>query len=107
MASIITKPNGSGQSIGKQKGKCVSKKAAFLLLIDLANELDKGVVEKGPDHLLEIVLVNLVHFRRDLEGDSGAFRNVNCPVGAFLRGDPAQKGKVIAALGAVRAYPRG
>jgi hypothetical protein len=77
-----------------------------LLLIDLADELDEGRIEKRFDHLIEIILINLVHFGGNLEWEPGSFRNLDSSVGALLRGYPPQEGEVIAARWVVRAYTR-
>src|SRR5215207_2015993 len=91
---------------GEQQGKRVAEETALLLLIDLADELDEGRVEKRPDHLIEIILINLVHFGGNFEWEPGSFGNLDSPVRALLRGNPPQEGEVIAARWVVRAYTR-
>ena len=45
MASIMTRPNGSGQSIGKEQCKRIAEKLIFFMVADFANEFDQRVVE--------------------------------------------------------------
>ena len=48
IASIITSPKGSGQSIGNSSARRVAEKVALLRVADLADELDQRVVEQRP-----------------------------------------------------------
>ena len=47
IASIITRPNGSGQSIGNSSARGVAEEVGLLALADLADELDQRVA-RGP-----------------------------------------------------------
>ena len=49
MASIITRPNGSGQSIGNSSAAAPPRKSRFSRVADLADELDQRMVEQRLD----------------------------------------------------------
>ena len=49
MASIITSPNGSGQSIGNRSAAALPRKSDFSRVADLAHELDQRIVEQRLD----------------------------------------------------------
>ena len=44
MASIITNPKGSGQSIGKSRASAPARSSLFLGVVDLAEEFDQRMV---------------------------------------------------------------
>ncbi len=67
MDSIMTRPKGSGQSIGKSKRARLAEKFALLALIDLADEFDQRMIEHRFDHGLEIFEVDIVDFRGDAQ----------------------------------------
>src|SRR5437763_10014582 len=75
------------------------------MIVDLPNELDQRMAEKGPDHLFEIILVHLVHLRSDLERQSRPLRNLDRSVGPFFWRDPAKKSEVISAT--YKPWPNG
>src|SRR5215831_874446 len=54
MASIITSPNGSGQSIGKQQGRGICEEILLGPFVDLPDDLDLLAVDQRLDLLLEI-----------------------------------------------------
>ena len=97
IASIITMPNGSGQSIGNSNASASPRNCAFLLLVDLADEFDFGIlIDHRPDALLPIVLVDAIDLGGDLERRADASRDLDRPVGAFLRRNPAEEGEIAA-----------
>jgi hypothetical protein len=59
------------------------------MFIDLADELDQRMVEERLDLFLEVLLVDLVDLRSNLERHAGANRDLDRPVRALLRGDPS------------------
>src|SRR5687768_14420939 len=88
----------------EQESQGIPEKTTLFVLVDLANELNKRMVEQGPNHLLEIVLVGLIHLGGDLERNSGTLRDLDGAVGALLWGNPAQKREVITPLRVKRAH---
>jgi hypothetical protein len=62
------------------------------------------VVEKRFNHLLEILLINLVDLGGNLDRNPSLFCNFNGSVRALLRRDPSQKSEVVAAVWAVVAH---
>lgn len=99
-ASIMTSPNGSGQSMGNSKARAFPSNSFFLPLVDLAHELNQGMPQQGLDPGFEILPVGLVHLGGHLEGQAGSKGDFNGPVGALLGGHPPQEGQIIAGLGA-------
>ena len=67
MASIITRPNGSGQSIGNSSACGVAEERRLLGVADLAHELDQGIVQQRLDQLVEIGAVGGVDLGGDLQ----------------------------------------
>ena len=57
MASIMTSPKGSGQSIGTSSANALLKNSDFCAIGDLSDEFDIWFGEQRRNHLLEIVLV--------------------------------------------------
>ena len=70
MASIMTRPKGSGQSIGVRSPIAPPRKSDFCCVADLADELDSRLIEERLDLLVEIVGVDPVHLGGDLERDA-------------------------------------
>ena len=68
IASIIARPNGSGQSIGNSSARASPRNSVFCRLVDLADELDARSAQQRLDRVAEIGLVDLV----DLGGDLAA-----------------------------------
>ena len=67
IASIITRPNGSGQSIGNSSAVGIAEELGLLVVADLADELDQRIVEQRLDHLVEIGPVGGVDLGGDLQ----------------------------------------
>jgi hypothetical protein len=85
MASIMTMPNGSGQSNGKQEGSRVAQESALRALVDLSDELDARLVQQRCNLAPEVGLVDTVHLGRDLERQADGAGDCNRPVDALLR----------------------
>ena len=94
MASIITRPNGSGQSIGNSRAAALPRKADFSRVADLAHELDQRVVEQRLDLLVEVGAVGGVDLGRDLQPHARALGDRDRPVRPLLRRDAAEEGEV-------------
>ena len=99
MASIITRPNGSGQSIGNSSAWALPRNADFSRVADLAHELDQGIVEQRLDDLAEVGRVRGVDLGRDLQRQARALGDGDRPVRALLRRDPAEEGQIGGLLG--------
>ena len=85
IASIITRPKGSGQSIGNSSARACPRKIALGAFVDLANELDQGMVEQRWNDLLEVGLVGPVDLGGDLQRHASLRRNVNGSVRPLFR----------------------
>src|SRR2546423_4685943 len=96
MASIMTRPNGSGQSMGKRRAAASPRKRAFWPSLISPMNLTPAVFKKGCDAFPEIGLVSAVDFCGDLERHAGRTGDFNGAIDAFLRRDAAQEGKIIA-----------
>ena len=79
---------------GEREG--VAEEILLLFLVDLADELDEGMVDHRLDDLVPVILVSLVDLRGDLQRNAGADRHLDRTVGALLRGDAAEEGEVAA-----------
>ena len=97
-----TRPKGSGQSIGKSSAVSPAEEIALLGLRDLADVLDVREGEERTDLTLEVLDVRGVHLGRDPQPLAGPPRDLDRPVHALLRRDPAQKRQVasVSAAGA-------
>src|SRR6476660_742742 len=95
MASIMTRPNGSGQSMGKKKSRGLAQEPSFLAVVDLANEFDTGGVQKRCDAFPEIGLVGAIDFRGNFERHAGRAGDFNGTIDAFLRRDAAEEGEIV------------
>ena len=94
MASIMTSPKGSGQSIGTISAMARLREFGLLRVGDLPNEFDIRFGEKRLDHLLEIVLIDCIDFGRDLERQSAALGDVDRAINPLLRRNATQKSEI-------------
>ena len=94
MASIITSPNGSGQSIGTSSAIAPLRNSGFVLVGDLADVFDIRAVDQRLDLLLEIVLVGLVDLGRDLQRNAALRRDADGAVDALFRRDTAEESEI-------------
>ncbi len=68
MASIMTSPKGSGQSMGNRSARASPKELRLLAFVDFPHELNAAtVIEKRLDLGLEIRLVRFVDLCGDLQ----------------------------------------
>ena len=96
IASIMARPKGSGQSIGKRSARCVAEEPRLFALAQLADELDVAAEERY-DLAREIGLVGRVDLGRDAQPRAGAPRDRDGPVEALLGRYAAEEGEVAAA----------
>src|SRR6516164_9298387 len=89
IASIMTKPNGSGQSIGTNNVIAPLKNSDFVA--DLADIFATFAGQHRLDLLFEIILVGFVHLGGNLERHAAMFGNANGEIDALFRRDAAQK----------------
>jgi hypothetical protein len=69
IASIMTRPNGSGRRSGTARRARLAEEFALGGLVDLTDEFNAGPVEQRLDPYAEILLVGLVDLGRNLEWD--------------------------------------
>ena len=102
MASIMTRPKGSGQSIGKSSARGAAEEGRLVALADLADVVDQRV---GPDQGLDLRLpvgeVGVVDLGGDPERHAGAPGDLDGAVGPLLGRDAAEEGEI--AAGGARA----
>jgi hypothetical protein len=91
MASIKTRPKGSGQSIGKSRAR--AQEVLFFMLGDLADEIDPRVGKQWPGCFVEIALIYSVHLGCNLELETSARGDLDAAVGTLLRAYPSQNAK--------------
>ena len=99
IASIITRPKGSGQSIGNSSASAPPRNADFCAVADLADELDQRIVQQRLDLFVEIGGVGRVDLGGDLQRHAQPLGDGDGPVGALLRRDAAQEGQIAAGVG--------
>jgi hypothetical protein len=87
IASIITSPNGSGQSIGNSS-------AAAPPIADLADVLDQRMVQQRLDHLVEIPRVGEIDLGGHLQRHAQALGDLDRLVGPLLGRHAAEEGEV-------------
>jgi hypothetical protein len=75
MASIITRPNGSGQSIGVSSATAPLRNSDFSESRISPNVFDARTIDQGADLLIEIVTIHLVDLRRDLQRHAAPARD--------------------------------
>ena len=91
IASIITRPNGSGQSIGVSKADGAAQELRLARVVDLADELDvRRVRAAGAMVVFEIVGVRLVDLRRDFQRQLTHAGDVDRAIEAL---SPAKRGR--------------
>ena len=95
IASIMTRPKGSGQSIGKISAQRLAEEPRLLPLVDLADELDVGMgIDQRLDDLVPISLIGAVDLGRHLELYAGARGDLDCAIGALFRGNAAKESEI-------------
>jgi hypothetical protein len=82
---------------GKEQGARLAKEAALLLLVDLANELDAGLIEQGRNVAPEVSLIGAVDLGRDLERQAHGTGNRDGAVDALFRGYAPKERQISAA----------
>ena len=97
MASIITSPNGSGQSTGNNRAAASPKNFVFSRSL-IPDELYAWAINKREYILAEVVLIDLVDLGGDLQRDASGVRYSNRAIRALFRRNPSQEGKVAALL---------
>ncbi len=48
--SAMTRPNGSGQSIGKRSAQAAPRKSEFFGIVHLPDDFDPGLLQERPSH---------------------------------------------------------
>ena len=96
IASIWTRPKGSGQSIGNSNAEAPPRKACFSLSLTSPIYSTPRTLDERADRLVKIGLVDLVDLGGDLELDAGAPGDLDRPVRALFRADPAEERQISA-----------
>ena len=99
IASIMTRPNGSGQSIGNSSAVALPRNAVLVALAHLADELDAGAEERYDG--LRKYGSSTASTLAAMRSGTPARRDPDGPVEALLRRHPAEEGEVTAARGRV------
>ena len=93
MDSIITRPNGSGQSIANSVKYAPRQEYRFLGVVDLADELNMTLRQQRLDLGLEVFLVGVVDLGGYFELHAGARSGADRLVDALLGRDAARKAR--------------
>jgi hypothetical protein len=94
IASIMTRPNGSGRRSGTARRARLAEEFALGGLVDLTDEFNAGPVEQRLDPYAEILLVDL---GRNLERDAESARDSNRRLDPFFRRNAAEESEIAAA----------
>src|SRR6185295_3335619 len=78
-----------------QRGR-LAEELALLAFADLADEIHEWVIEQGTDRRLEILDVEVVDLRRDLQRHVETLRHLDGSVDTLLRTDAAEEREVVA-----------
>ena len=85
MASIMTRPKGSGQSIGNNNAGDAGQQGHLVLFAKFTQELYSGQIKQRSDDSFMYSRSARSTFAAILIGDFGTACNVNCQVGTLLR----------------------
>ena len=94
MASIMTMPKGSGQSMGTSKAMAPLRKFCFCASSISPMNSTPGCGEKGRDILAEVIFVGAIDFCGDFQRQPAAAGDVNGDVRALLRRDATEKSEI-------------
>jgi hypothetical protein len=98
IASIITRPNGSGHSDWEQERQRLGKELGLAALIDLTDELDSRIAQQQRCNLFaKIGFIDLVDFGGDLEANAERTCYRNGAVRPLFGLDSAEKRDIAAA----------
>ena len=67
IASIMTSPKGSGQSIGNKQRHRPTEKFSFVAVADLTDELHPRTLEQSFDLVIVVIEIGFVDLGRDLQ----------------------------------------
>src|SRR6476661_1265573 len=96
IASISTRPNGSGQLMGKSSAIASPRKAPLSLSPDLTDELDHRIFEQRLDPRPVIRTIGSVDLCHDRQRQPSTAGDLDCAVRSLLRTDSANKGEIAA-----------
>jgi hypothetical protein len=96
IASIMTSPNGSGQSIGNTSASAPPKNRLFLVVANLADEVHERIGEEVRDIAIEIDAVDRIDLGRDANRYARAFGDRDGTVGPFLGADSTDEREIAA-----------
>ncbi|MEY9399157.1 hypothetical protein ABIF79_005532 [Bradyrhizobium japonicum] len=94
IASIMTRPNGSGQSIGNSRARGAGKKRLLPRLVGFADELDFLAVDVRFELLLEVSRLRARYLGGDPQRHPGSTCDAHRVFGALVDRQPPKKGQV-------------
>ena len=94
IASTSTSPNGFRPINREQQRHRIAEKTALLVFADLADKFEQRIVEQWQDCILEVVAVDGVDFRSNLQRQTDFARDGDCLVETFLGRYPAEKSEI-------------
>ena len=89
MASTITSPKGSGQSIGNNIAPRVAEEVSFLPLRNLTDEMHLRMAQERLDHVFKVPALRRIHLGRDPQRQTRARGDLDRKIGPLFRGDPS------------------
>src|ERR1043166_5679493 len=95
IASISTRPNGSGHSIGNSRAAASPRNRLFSLS-PISHKLDHRIVQERRDDLRKIFAVHRIDLSCHAQLCAGLPCNGDRPLGSLLRSDAAEKREVSA-----------
>ena len=83
IASIMTMPNGSSQSMGTSSPIAPLRKSDFFMISDFADVIDERVVHQRANDSVVIVPIGPIDFCRDLKRDAGSYGDFDGAIDPF------------------------
>ena len=90
----MTRPKGSGQSIGNSRAAAPARERLLLRLVHLADELDRPAVDVGLKLLLEVGCLAARNLSGDAQVYSGGARDADGVLGALFRGEATEERQI-------------
>ena len=98
MASIITKPKGSGQSIGNSSAAAPRSRSSLASVVEFAHELDLLAIDDRLQTLLVVSGLGPRDFSRHPQGHTRCTRQADCDLRTLFAGQPAKKREICSGL---------
>jgi hypothetical protein len=94
--SIITSPNGSGQSIGKSSAYALPRKECLLLLAtEFSDKFHQLMIEQWLNFIFHVFAIRIIDLSGNLDFHLCAFGYLDSFIDTLFRANPAQEGEIV------------